>query len=1113
MFMQSSEVKSQALSIARRAVLPLNARMPARSKLPAGATTPGGQPIPSTTATQPSATGMVLQRERLHALIDARLPGAVWLHGPTGAGKTVLLRTWLQRDHSPSLWISADERLRDPAALFAAITAIAVAHGQGNVPVFSPEHRGDPLAFARGYFARLDQILPPQCAVVIDDAHHLSGATAPLLACAIDGFAGRRKLCFASQLMPDASFAPQLAGARLWIVGHKALAFTVDEARGLATRLGTVPPAFDALVDATDGWAAGLMLAMQFGASGGSGSGSDDPLEGVRTPLALLIAGQVLGGVGDDDRARLRLLAELPQVPVELADLDPDWQSTCARLQGLADRGLFVERLAADRRPMAGHGIAANVTRLPAGCWRLHDLFRSALRDTGSMGAPDVELGGRLVDDLLAMNRLDLAWPLAARLDTALLATVVSEHGSQALRDPHLLAMLQVAEPHADRTAPVIALWVARGLIGNDHVAALAACDEAWQGFTAAGDEVGASLSVSLALFVVFATIENVDAMAVWAKRFEAVRRASIETVAGGQDVAIRVAAEVVHDLLLGGRADATASESALQDRLMAQVAAQVLSANETVLAGSLLVAAMGRTTRFQEAELAILRVEGLMSYGQSAPHIRANWNIENGHHFTRMGSPDRARNRFGDALLIADENALLQPRIGALIGLARLELGLGDTPRAREHIEHLEALGPERLGRQRGWVLHLSARVEMLSGHPETALTRIDQAERLIFDAGFPVTVKVILDQDRIQMLYASGAVAESLALAKKVIAEVSVGDGRRIEVVGGLLEVHALWKDERARAMVLLADHLEAARTLNHTSFISLIPSVAAQVVAHGLALRIETEFLTQIVGLRNLLAPVDATSDWPWPVRIDVLKPFRIFKQGSALAFAGKAQQKPLELLKYLACTRDLMAETSTVASALWPDAEESAARKSLEVTVSRLRKLLEDDSLVIVKEGKVALDRQRVTTDAKELLETALEAETVIAGRHERLEVAEIGERLLDLFHELPLEHEEPTAWREGVRERYRAAFVRASRALIAYWNQTGDAARALALIEASLAREPLAESLYRMLIQVHLDAGDHTEAMRVYRQCRQMLSVLIGAQPAPETERLRNLIQL
>ena len=1055
---------------------------------------------------------MVLQRERLHALIDERLPGAVWLHGPTGAGKTLLLRSYLQRHGAPTLWLTADESHCDPAALFAALAAIAAPHGDGPLPTFSPEHRDAPTAFADGFFARLDQALPDGCALVVDDTHHLVGSTAPLLACAIDRFGGRRRLCFASQLMPDAAFAPQLAGSRLWIVGHRQLAFDRDEAHALATRLGTFGESVDALVGATDGWAAGLMLAMQFGASGGSGA-SDDPLETVRTPLALLIAGQVLGGVPRDDLVRLRLLAELPQVPMELADVAPAWASACARLQSLSERGLFVERLVADRRQPASEVPSSKVMRITKGCWRLHDLFRNAVREPGAIGPPDPTLGDELVAHLLTLERLDLAWQLAARLGPERLDAVVASHGREALRDVHLLGLLQMAQPHADRSAPSIAIWHARGLIGNDNAAALRACDEAHAGFDARGDADGVALAAALALFVVFATIENVGEMATWAERFGRIVRSAALNVDGDERQAIRVAGEVVHDLLVGGRSQGHEVDGELQDRLMQHMTGQALSPNETILGGSLLIAAMRRANRVHEVERAILRVEGLDAYRRSAAHIRASWNVENGYHFMRLGTTERAKACFDTAIVLADENALLQPRLAALIGLVRLTLSHGEIRQAEEHLAALDAVGQDRMGRQRGWVLHLRARLQALAGRHREALGMIDRADELIAEAGFPASTTVILDQDRFQLLFAAGESTQSLELADAVIARASRADARRIENTRGLLRVQALWDVDRAQAQSLLRTHLEAARLLNQLSFVNLLPDAAAQLAARALQLGIETAFVARAIRVRNLSAPRDAPGTWPWPVRIEVLRPFRIVRDGRPVESSGKAQQKPLELLKYLACTRDLIADATSIAAALWPDGEEGAARKSLEVTVSRLRRLLEDDTLVLVKEGKVALDPKRVSTDARQFALSVAEAEAVMAGGQAREQVAEAGDRLLDLFVELPLEHEEPTAWREAVRERYRTAFVRAARALIAYWQRAGDPTRAAALIEAALGREPLAENLYRLLMQHHLDAGNDTEAMRVYRQCRQMLSVLIGAQPSAETERLRTLIKL
>ena len=36
---------------------------------------------------------------------------------------------------------------------------------------------------------------------------------------------------------------------------------------------------------------------------------------------------------------------------------------------------------------------------------------------------------------------------------------------------------------------------------------------------------------------------------------------------------------------------------------------------------------------------------------------------------------------------------------------------------------------------------------------------------------------------------------------------------------------------------------------------------------------------------------------------------------------------------------------------------------------------------------------------------------------------------------------------------------------------------------------------------------HLQLGNHAEALSVYRRCREMLSVVLGVKPAPETDAL------
>lgn len=1090
-----------SLDIAGREPLPLNARMRRSSgRAAVEAVKAGG----NAAATRDAAgSSMIVGRERVHALIEARMPGAVWLHGPTGAGKTIALRTWLERAARPALWLTLDERHADPAVLFAAIDTVAASlvHARGSaLPAFSPEHRSGLSTFARDYFEKLDAALPRACAVVVDDVHLADDAVAPL-SHAIDAFGARRPLFFASQLLPGRKLAAQLARSRLWTIGHRQLAFDTGEAHALAARLAIASAPVDALLAATDGWAAGLMLAMQLGPPSSGESG--DPLDSLRSPLAHLISTQVLRGVAADAFHRLRVLAELPQVPMDLVHRSDDWKDACAHLDRLADRGLFVERL-----PVA-RSAASGIARIAKGCWRLHDLFRSALREAGATRDVDAVLSAELVAHLLALDRLDLAWQLASAGGASTLDALVARVGAMALRDADLPLLREMAARCAN-DAPRVALWRARALIGADTAAALEACESAWQGFQRDGLGDEATRAASLALFIVFAGIEHVGAIAPWLARFATAGRDDERPDEQGDVRAIRCAAEVMHDLQVGGRAS-DAGVAAMQDRLVACVVDDVLTPNEAILAGSLAVAAMEGSNRIADVDTAIARIEALPTFARAAPHIRAQWNIENGYHFVRTGSHDAGRRAFAESVRLADENALAQTRVSASIGLVRLELAAGNVAEAREAFARLRSLGAEHTAAQSGLIWHLQARVELAGDEPAKALRSIETAAQLMKEQGFPRSQMLITDSVRMQVLFALRRFDESAALGRTLVDEGSTEVRERMTVNTDLMHAIATWDDARDEARGRLASALAQAERIDQVNFIPLLSDVAARVCAYALQMGVSIDFVKRAIRARRLRAPVDAPSSWPWPVRIEVLGPFAIHRDGIAMRWSGKAQQKPLELLKYLACDRHMTADLHALSAALWPDADESAARKSLEVTVSRLRKLLDDDTLVVVREGRVSLDATRVSSDARELIDVGLACEGAIALAMPPAVANDHAVRILALFHALPLEHDEGPAWREGTRERFRAALVRAVRALSIVLDDAGDATRAIELLEAAVAREPLAEALYQQLMRLYTRIGQPAEAMRTYRQCRQMLSILIGSAPSAETEKLKEAI--
>jgi DNA-binding SARP family transcriptional activator len=60
-------------------------------------------------------------------------------------------------------------------------------------------------------------------------------------------------------------------------------------------------------------------------------------------------------------------------------------------------------------------------------------------------------------------------------------------------------------------------------------------------------------------------------------------------------------------------------------------------------------------------------------------------------------------------------------------------------------------------------------------------------------------------------------------------------------------------------------------------------------------------------------------------------------------------------------------------------------------------------------------------------------------------------------------------------------------------------------QAAAIYQRGIELDNLAESLYRGLMICHREMGDHAEALRVYRRCRELLSIVLGVQPAAETQ--------
>jgi len=311
------------------------------------------------------------------------------------------------------------------------------------------------------------------------------------------------------------------------------------------------------------------------------------------------------------------------------------------------------------------------------------------------------------------------------------------------------------------------------------------------------------------------------------------------------------------------------------------------------------------------------------------------------------------------------------------------------------------------------------------------------------------------------------------------------------------------------RAEFRDLLAAAFAAPRARQFYDAFDTNPPFGATMCALALEHGVEVEFARRIIEVHGLAAPENAGSAWPWPVRIRTFGDFELSRASEALAVQGKKQKKPLDLVKALIASGGHRVDKVRLADFLWPEAEPDAAAAALDMAISRLRKMLALPNAVRIEDGKIGLDPAQVWVDAwafdrdVEALQQTVRSSTPRSDD----EVATLGQRLLSTYRGAFLEREEPQRWMLAARDRWRSRFLRSVADAGRYWEQRDRWSQASELYERGIEVDTLAEDLYRKLMHCHLAQGAPAQAGRVYRRCREMLSIQLGITPSPETEAL------
>ena len=385
---------------------------------------------------------------------------------------------------------------------------------------------------------------------------------------------------------------------------------------------------------------------------------------------------------------------------------------------------------------------------------------------------------------------------------------------------------------------------------------------------------------------------------------------------------------------------------------------------------------------------------------------------------------------------------------------------------------------------------------------------TRI--AARLSLETG-SVPATFLCHSGLLLALDATGQRAEAEAVLERMRGLVAGVRGGFLRYQMALWEAHILLGRGAEGFRAPLAEALALGRREGYFSQSLWWPPMMSRLCGAALEAGIETDYVRELVTRRRLAPPEERTAEhWPWPLRVRTLGRFEVARDGAPLEVRGKAQKKPLELLKALVALGGEGVDASRLAALLWPDADGDAAKASFDTTLYRLRKLLGRDDRARARRGQ-ALPRPAP------VLGRRLDVRAGRArGRRARSGRRRPGGRIRSTSGgrsstPIPATSSPATRTRRG-RSTCAIGCARSSRGpcsgSASACRRPGGGARQSALYERALELDNLAEGFYRGLMICHRELGQPAAGLQAYRRCRELLSVVLGLAPSAETEAVR-----
>ncbi len=1031
-----------------------------------------------------------IARERAFAQLDRKLAHPVaWIVGAPGSGKTTLAATYAHARGRALVWYQVDRGDEDVASFFHYFE-MALSPGGARkrrpLPRFVPEMAADLAGFTRRFARQAWARVPRGGVVVLDNVHEAPAPTfMQVLAALFEEIPEGLSVIVASRTAPPAELAALVARRTVATLPAEVLRFTTAEAASLLATRRLSRSQVKRMWHDAQGWAAGLLLMSECDAA------MPEAAPASQESLFGYFATQVVDRLPAAWQRFLLLTAALPKVTVEIGNALARSEQGATILETLRRQNLFVDRREQDEPT-----------------YQYHPLFRRFLRDRARATLTPLRLTASMrraaalaqsrgwTEDAMQLLHEARDWQGAARLLESAAPALLAQGRAHTLE--------RWAEPIPESLLDARpSLWFELGhaRMQRDEIAARHAFQRAYVCADRQRDEKVAMLAAGAVLETIFTSFRDWTGGAEWCAKVRG-HFPHVGEWAAPLDRLRAYAGWYLATMLSADRDDADAERAVRV--LLPLLADASIDVNDRLRVAAIIVDTCGqlanRRSTFAAVEAA---ARGLIRDPGSSPLLQARYLLNSADEASFEGDPKGAEARIGQARAIIERHGWAHKAFVLACRGARIAFYRRDLEACEARLAEVDRLTEPGNVAQATLQAVLHYLRDLLKGDLPSALENARTAARgaeAQLPSGYVAQVLQLLAFAQM----ANGRFADAAATFERSAALTSGVTARQHAVMRELALAMAQPHDP---ADGHLARGLALAREIDFRDFLPDLPHLACTVCSEALRRGIEPVFIRDVIVARRLAAPDPDEPAWPWPIRLRTLGGFGLERDGMPIATRGKSARRLHDLLKLVVASGHRELPAGHAIATLWPELEGDQAKAAFNVALHRLRKLLGHPEAIVLDAGRIGLSTEHVWVDAYAFERNATQAEALFAKGD-----AQAGERAartaLALYGGHFLHSSEDAPWHLVQRSRLSAMYTRVATLAGHRSMDHGRLQEAQRIYERALDLEPLAEETYRHLMRVHITQGEPAEALRVYRRCREMLSIVLGVEPSAETERLR-----